>query len=144
VPDSHSGVSVQLAAGWIFDSGLVLSGLAVFGFPQISTWGQASDVSFQSHALGIEAGWLFLGRLEPTVRLMPWAELTQMGVANPPSYGGLSYGAGLKVYLSERRGESGQVGLRALYARDEYTRVVSTGEQRITGDSFNIGVFLGI
>ncbi|MBI3544294.1 MAG: hypothetical protein HY075_13570 [Deltaproteobacteria bacterium] len=174
--DTHSGIGLHASGGYRFFSNVDVGARLAFGFPQITVPESSSSAAFDYRAFGLQAGYLWRGKVEPYVHYSPYAHLAQSTkarsgvgtVTTELAYTGAAYGAGLKVFLTDDRADvaSVQVGLDFSYTRESYSRAtVSTsissdtqhapppftpsseshkGKQTLGGDTYLLGLFIGI
>lgn len=172
--DSYSGMATQLHAGYRFGPNLEAGLVGNFAFPQLAAVGSTSSASFSYKAFGLQLGYLWGSRFAPYIEIYPYAQLSQstkgrVGVAmltTDLSYIGQAYGAGIRIYLTDRSSRSAQVGIKASYVHQTFSRaeinssldvpdgrlsppLASAGEaqpqgQNVTGNAYQLAVFIGI
>lgn len=172
--DAHVGMSLPIFGGYRFQNGFEAGLAATFAFPEVSVRNAISDASFSYTGLGLQGGYLWRNRIAPFVTYYPFARLSQSIesrrntaiVYTDLTYSGQSFGAGTKLYLTDRDNGSVQIGLRFMYMHERYTRSKlesraepiagqpapsyttasspQSGEQRIAGNTYQLGLFIGI
>lgn len=180
---SHSGVGIDLTAGLLINLSelarlplqtLKMGLLCDFAFPQIAPLEGNSSSSFSYKSFGLFGGMLWNDLVEPFIFVAPWASLTQSSkyrlgsamASTDVSYRGISYGAGMKVYVKERVDNAPRIGVNFTYSHEQYGKlqysseiesltdrpppayssnsVEPPGQQTLSGDSFQLGLFVGI
>ena len=172
--DTHAGMAIPLFGGYRFDNGLEVGAAATFGFPEISVRNAVKDSAFSHRAFGVQAGYLWRRRFQPFITYFPFASLSQSTqsrlatatIENELDYQGQAYGGGLKVFLTERDNSAVQIGFKFAYTRERYTRAnfksrIKANEgasapaftptaapqsngQNVSGDSYQLGLFIGL
>lgn len=172
--DAHVGMSLPVFAGYRFESGPEAGLAATIAFPEVSVRNAISDASFSYLGLGLQGGYLWRNRIAPFVTYYPYARLSQSIESRMSSalvftnltYTGQSFGAGTKLYLTDRDNGSVQIGLRFMYMHERYSRSKlesraepigggpapsyttasspQSGDQRISGNTYQLGLFIGM